>query len=772
MLVHAVVPVSKLRINFFLTIVLLYFQIDLHSQSTWIKTSTLPAYEVGDIAIDSANNLFVSLKNTHHIFISENGGENWKDIWDPDEYFDPRSSEKNIKVIKNKFYYGFYKNNLTYLYSFENGRLTKSEEQRARLNRLKFDEDGNAFLIEDLGYGVYYADTNWYVNTKLPADIPFYYVINSFIYNNENNYIVTRLFKTDNELIKIFKLNRSTGNYFLYSSFFGDIRSEDIAVSKNGSICIYSYQNGVRTFFGADSSDPFNYKELILDSNWASCQNYFLTITQEGRIATVTGCGIYSNYEDDIRKWSKLTLLSNNLPLPDNYETDRLIVIKDSLNAISSFGDDCGSSSIYYFNGSSKLWKEAKLEVQSTNLKGLKVNRKGRLFAYKPCASIDNSNYYYSDNKGKDWRPVNALGFPIANIGINRDGEAIGNTGKRIFLHNSDMDKWEEIATPISTLPNLKMRYFFSSKQELFMIGDSSFYPQVEYLFHSPDAGRSWKRIKSINAGVLSVREPYFDILVDDLNQWVAFPAQSGDFNPVPVYFSKDKGDTWLPDPRFNKLREANNIVQLKDGRFLTSGLGKNKQSDYGTYISTASDSWSPLSDYFATSTSKFIKISDSTIFGFIDKSDSNPFICNIFDKNTYEDHSGIEVSDNDVLRYNSLIAEPNDRIYLSVAYNGIYTTNKLDFTDISEINKNPRNYIKTLFTSQDKVDIESWIFEVGTYDFDYKIYNNLGQLIQSKDNCTVYDNIDISALPFGWFNIILKTAKGTEYKLKLFRAY
>ncbi|MEP7197880.1 MAG: T9SS type A sorting domain-containing protein [Saprospiraceae bacterium] len=757
--VHVVVQVSKFN-NLFLGILALIIisNSELISQRTWLKRSTQKAYEVGDIAISPSNELFVSSRNTHHVLVSNDGGENWKDEWVADKKFYSLYNNKYFKLINNTIYYGSTEGGSTELFYYQNDKFNPIEEKSSLINNLEFDENGRAFYIND--NGISFTDNYWVYNNTQPADIGFYYIVKTFFYDSTHNYIVVRDFINSKEIIKIFILNTDTKEYKLYSSFVGDVLFRNIIVSKAGNICYYEYINGQLAVFGASSTNPFEYKLLPVDSNWVSCRMYNLSFTQQNEFTLTTSYGIYSNYSPDIFKWTKLYQLSNNLPLPNNSETNTYFVIKDSMNALTSIGDDCGTSYVYFFNANSRVWKEAKLEMSTANFDGLKRNKRGRLFAFRPCESNDHSNYYYSDNDGNDWNAVIANGISMSNIGINGEGEAIGNSGKKIFLHDSEKDKWQEIITPISNFPGVKFRYFYSSRNELFLLADSSNTLEKEYLFHSNDGGLTWEKIKSIPGIQPSVRAPFFDIIVDEQNNWIAFPL-SGSFTICPVYVSNDSGKSWLPDSRFKTFRNVNDIKQLKDGRFVIFGLTFAMEwFKVGTvFISGPSGVWNNSIDYFTGHGSFTYNLNESALFGFLKVRDSKPFIYNLTSKTIYEDITGIEVSDNDTRTFYSSIVVPNDKIYLIVAYDGIYTTNKLDFTDVQDLQEPKESNISFIVTNNKQLKIDRWINEKTDQICKLTIYNNLGQLIQSNSNFKITEQIDVSKLSSGIYFLKLSTS-------------
>lgn len=134
------------------------------AQDSWIKSINNPIFEVGDLIISNEGNLFVSAKNSHYIFFSKDSGSNWTELsLEIPEKFLSSINNKYFKQIENKVYCGWCSGSCTRLV-YEDGGFRRIPGFSFNYNNLKFDHDGNIFVIGTKG--VYNVNSYWQVNSS------------------------------------------------------------------------------------------------------------------------------------------------------------------------------------------------------------------------------------------------------------------------------------------------------------------------------------------------------------------------------------------------------------------------------------------------------------------------------------------------------------------------------------------------------------------------------------------------------------------------------
>lgn len=471
------------------------------SQKSWFRSESNSKLEVGDVAITSNNNYFISLKNNHFVFYSGDSGATWTqaEILNENYKYYKSIDRPYLKPVGDKLYCvsctGGSKR------AYYNGIRFESTTGVTYTNseNLFFDQNNNSFY-KDFQF-VARTDSNW--NWKHDSNlfkVPDGYSINSTnFYIEDNNYISTLDFKGS---IKIYKINTGiSGHIETYATFNVSKNTRKTFVSRGGTI-YYLDVNDINRNFKYVSRNNLSKVELSkLQTNNLVSEIYFYHINANNEIYLLTNRGVFINNGIDEDQWQKCYQMSDQIPLPpDRFTTifDAKYFFKDSLNAIISYGDNCGQADYWCFTPKYKSWKSIKLDFHIDNLKNLVKDKNGRLYAYRPCKNYFGRNYLQSYNNGKDWELMILNGEFVTSVGINMEGEAIAIlSNNSLFLHSSINDEWNKVSGPVSQNSQIRLFHIYSANNDLLLTGNANFgLPnEVNYLFHSRDGGRLGLRL-------------------------------------------------------------------------------------------------------------------------------------------------------------------------------------------------------------------------------------------------------------------------------------
>ncbi|MFN8330473.1 MAG: hypothetical protein U0T81_04510 [Saprospiraceae bacterium] len=657
------------------------------TQNTWQRSESSSQLEVGTVAISSANEYFISLKNNHHIFYSRDSGATWQEVEVNNgvKKFYKSIDRAYLKAIKDKVYCvscaGSAKR---YIYNGEFFNILPNYTNIPYEN-LFLSQEGKVFYKDELC--IARTDSNWnrIINTFLfSTSFPYGFLATNF-YTEDNNYIITQ---NNKDSLFIYKLKTDqSGAVSPYSKFKVSRSVSTALVSKGGTI--YFMDNG-------GSNRVFNYvlkteQNKIQKSSLQLVQKvnvvYYYYVNEGAEIYLVTDKGVFMNNGIDEDVWIKCHQMSDNIPLPPSFNVlawDTRYFIKDSLNAMISYGDNCGQSDYYCFTPKFKKWRTIQLDVHIDNLNDLVKDRNNRLYAFRPCENYFGMNYLQSDNNGKDWEYVLINGEYATSIGINKSGEAMAiAANNRLYRHNTTVDNWEEIQLPLDTSGKIKLLHIYSSGNDLFLTGNIfiNYAKEYNYLYHSMDGGLHWTEIKSF-VQQTAVRGNDFTILKDNNGNWIAYSDQ-GRLTPDGILISKDKGKTWEIDNRFKDF-SAFSLLQLPDNRFLLSGTIN--YSNPGTYLIDSLGNYSNYSSNYVKNPASLYLDKDSLMFGYINYN-YNPIPFYSFDLglNVFNNESGLNPTDKETCPTCSAIYESRDKITLNLAYDGIYTTTHDIFSNITD---------------------------------------------------------------------------------------
>ncbi|MEP7197200.1 MAG: hypothetical protein ABI851_11830 [Saprospiraceae bacterium] len=739
------------------------------AQNTWQRAESPPIYEIGDLIIASNNDLFLSSKNTHHVFISRDSAASWKEenYTQTNKYL-AKYNKKYFRSVKNQIYLGITGGGSRYIY--ENQELVNLSISSSYFNHVKSDIDGNIFLVDN--YNVYGTDADWKIdlNNLIYKTIAQEYILESFFYSVDKNYLVVTNGK---DSTRIYTLNTSTKVKKLYSSFINKQVPSEIYISEKGNVFYSEYINNNVHFHYALAKAPYSFIEALIDSNSEIRVNYKYFNSPLNQLFAITDNGIYLNNNNDPSKWIKCEGLSNNMPLPSVNDFDINYYIKDSLNALINLGDNCGQAIAYSFTPKYKLWRQVELNLNKDNLSNLKRDKKGILYAFRPCENLTNHNYLESKNDGKDWNSFYINGEPVSSVGINKYGEVIALAYKSIYIHDSDLDNWNLINSPITKIKEIILLQFYSNKGELFISGisQSNINPVKYYLFHSSDGGLNWDEV---TAFVTSSHDPSpdFEIFVDNFNHWLAFSDQLS-FIPTSILISKDFGKTWEVDQRFKDFEFVSAIQQLSDNRYLISG--KDKFKKYGSFLSNSSGGFDLLSSNFSGHPSRLELQSDDKLFGYSSWSNGSPipFTSKDVGKTIFEDETGILPEDQDYRSIRSSILTPGQKTVLNLAYDGIYTSRTDIFSNVIDKSNHSSLLSNYLFQQSTSTLVLSKLdgtdFKSGE---SYIIYNSTGQIIYKDELINRNGVIDISNIVQGIYFLDIKGLNNLSEQIKFVKYY
>ncbi|MGB5034012.1 MAG: sialidase family protein, partial [Saprospiraceae bacterium] len=511
--------------------------------------------------------------------------------------------------------------------------------------------------------------------------------------------------------IVVYKLNTGSGQVEMYShlQINTNLRKEDIHITEAGDI-LFAINNQLLL---ADHRTPDIFEEVKLDSALN-----ILKVEQIGRIANgqifvLTDKGIYINSNLGLNHWTKLINLSLNIPS----KIDK-IVIHDTLNAILTVTDECDYTEAYFFIPSTLDWKLVNLNIDVNTFESLTKDNNNILYAYHNCY------FKYSEDDGVNWNFLSINGEPVEQITTNKNGDAVAAVNQKIFILDKFSGLWKIANNTIFKIPNLKLKYFIKSGSELFIEGALGDFdsPNAKYfLFHSSDGGMNWSKI---NAFRKSAYYNYSGLSISVLenNTWIGH----GDIVDT-IVSSNDLGLTWNIDPLFENFSRARNIIQLPDNRKIICGRYKKK---YGAYISSTSNEYELMNSYFENKIFDIYYIGPNFIFGNASYNDG-VFFSTDLGKNITIDESGMAPNTFDQRYYYGLLYDEEQKIYVSLGFDGLYKATKNIFTSSKDLR--PLMHSKFLKVNFDQSELQITMVDenVDFRSIKFEILNQLGQLIK-----------------------------------------
>ncbi|MEP7195957.1 MAG: sialidase family protein [Saprospiraceae bacterium] len=725
------------------------------SQNQWKSTLTEPYFEVDDIAILKDNSYYLSLRKTHEIFESRDSGVSWKALG-PFETKYSNYSLKSLELVNDELVVINYPNSRgTELYNL--GNESKLIKQKAGVFLVpkftKIDKEGNLFYVE--------GDNIFPINLNLELErfnkiISTSYLLQTFMYNTENNYIVARNFSSK-DTFRIVKFNSKTGEFKLHSMFFDDIRPEDIVVSENGSVVYRASSNRILC---ARFDNPFSYKEEYLESNGEPKYINSIQLTASGEVFILTNSGIFMTDGIQINKWFKCFQMSQNLPLSDENDVSYHYCFKDSLSAIISYETICGASRVYSFSPKFKQWKEVELDIHLENIIDLKADKEGRLYGFRPCDTWQKTRYVISENQGKTWRYLKLFGYEVNGLAINNEGNAVAIIlNKEVFIHNPSTNTWDNILTSSVIKPNVKVYHCYAIGKDLILEGIIEGVSPQNINFYSEDDGKSWQTTTT-PAKRIDQTFPSMETLVDQQGNWLIYNSKFNYGEPFEVMISSDKGKTWKTDPRFSQLRDINEVIKLNDGRFLVSARGNplKYNNEYKVFILNNAAELDVISPDFDKKSYSMKSLSSGSIIGYSELTSGldQPLILFTMNDSSFQytySYTGLGHSPDDSWLIKSAVVGKDNQIFLSLAMDGIYTNT----TDLSINVKNPKldKGLKLNYNfSNDLIILKDEDGNLNKYA-EYSIFNNLGCIL-SKGKLPFGGIISLSNLSVGVYHLVV----------------
>jgi len=739
----------------------------LKAQLDWKSTLTEPYYEVDDIAILPDNRYYISLRKTHEIFESRDSGINWNLIAPFDIKFN-NLAVKNLEVVREKLYIGLFPliQPSAFYELTKNGDLIKIRGGNYLAPDVtKMDQEGNLFAIE--GDNVFPIDSNLNFDRK-KLIFSAYNTIESFFYTEENNFLVAVHSNTRTDTVRIYKFNSKTGDYFLYSKYYGDLTDHNILVSENGSVL---YRNhGSEKLFAASYQDPFKYNELIIDPSRQLNRIYNFSLTANGEVFIVANSGVYMSDGMNLDHWYRCEQLSQNIPLPSEDEVNNCYSFKDSLSALISYGTICGASRVYCLSPKYKSWKEVVLDIRLENLIDLKADREGRLYGMRPCDGWTKTRYLVSNDHGKTWGYLKVFGFEVTGLAINKEGNAVAITlNKEVNLYNPLTNSWDNIITGHLIRPKVKLYHCYSIGQDLILEAiDEGESLDKPVFYYSADGGRNWKTtslpLTSINKFL-----PSIETTVDQSNNWIISNSEYNYGGVSNVIYSPDKGMTWKEDDRFQDFLELSELIQIKDGMFLVSAISKDPKYNKSRqlYLVDNSGAYTLFHPDFEKTSWSFKVVDQDYILAYPRRDDSP--VALIATKDNSFSHrftsSGLGHSEYDSWTIKSGVVTKDEQVFLSLAMDGIYTNTKEIFTSVHNsksgfglsLNASLSNNFLQLSQSTDGlIEIQ-----------EYSIYSIMGSVVEQGQWQEKNDMIPINKLIPGVYYLLVTDKKQNLHSFK-----
>ncbi len=751
-----------------LTIIFLFlFLGKLISQDVWKKQNNRPNYEVGTVYIDKNKNYYVNLKHNNYIYKSTNFGITWNNIWNLKTPLESIPYRDFIH-FKNKVVINDCKPPCTQYLVDDNGKLQVYRSSRdLLLNKVVFNNHEQLFFIE---YdGIYGSDSLWNIDSNnLVYPCSFCYIV--FMYDLENNFVIIKDINSIPVIVKVYKFNSHTKKTELYSVFNGDPVKSEIIVTPQGNIIYRDYKNGEYKYYYSNSSNPNAFMETQFSQDEIIQNSYYLGMNDDGQIFVLTDDGVFMNYGEDLNNWIKCKAMSNAFPFPISKDltNDMNFYFLDSLHAIVNFGNDCGQSNTYLFSDKGMNWKSVDIDARFENLINLQVDKNSQLFGVRPCDSYDNREFQISKNGGISFDKLEISTYPVNALIINKEGDAVAVAfSKELFIYNSSTNSWDNI---ITSIPNkLYLDNLYKVGDYLLLEShDPTSSPVKVLLYSSSDGGRSWEEIKSpINPFILTELSYY--IYSNNSGYWIVTDHDRVAKLNDKVLISKDKGRTWSIDSTFKDFSGVKSIVQLPDGRYVFTGWNPDPLFNVrGIYILEDKDNYDILTTELNKNYFGPIKHNGNNLFGYTRTANNSfPFTLNFDGSNLVKYESGLGPVGYDNRIIMSTAFDKNGKIYVSLAYDGIYTNNTNVYNSIHEakIIKEKQFYL-TLNYSKNYLLVSNNDGSEFSKSLNYSVINSLGQILLQGNLYNSSGIIKIDNLSPGTYFFLVN--EGIRYLEKL----
>ncbi|MGB3131292.1 MAG: hypothetical protein WBB26_06410 [Saprospiraceae bacterium] len=700
------------------------------AQDLWHKVNSNLNYSENDVAIGPKGELIVNMLNKSYVYLSDDDGENWRNVANNDRYRFTAGGKYVFKDNSGNLYYNLNKTCFRYgIDEFNVDTLLKPESNTAQL---KYSLNGDLFYVDF--WMIFSGNKDM---SKNPNDIVFSskdFIIGSYFYDDDKNFIVTQNSKGDSTVIWL--LNTVTKEKAIYSQFYKYIDKNTHYIDQEGNV----FFTVDRNFYLAKFDKPFDYELINMNPDLQGKSIHRVGLISDGSLYIITDDGIYMNINHSFTQWVKLWSLSSGLP-----SVFEKLIIFDSLTAMNSVYQECETFA-YFHSKKFNQWRKIELNLDLNNFNDLQKDRNNNLYAYK-CLNRSRWDYHYyiSEDNGSNWQKLIINGYPATSLGINSTGDALAVAGNRLHIFNSSLNQWEMVISSITNIPNIIFTYFHSSQKELFLEAyvDNTGSKDTEYLFNSSDGGKTWRTIRNFpNFGSL-INYSGIDILVlQDNSKWIAYGLTVNS-----AFMSVDKGKTWVPDPLFVNSYSIDKLFELPDKRLIFSGPYYNVN---GVYISNLNDQFELIHPIFNKLAMYFTFKPPSYIFGIYY---GKPYFSRDLGK-TYEiSESGLPSSVVDPRIYLSNLIDSKNNLYLSIRDDGLYTTRYNVFTSIKTEQANTENIKISVATNQINIDCVNCKLQ----GIEFKIINSMGQEVESGRLYEDHATISPTNLNSGiyYFNII-----------------
>ncbi|HNA65432.1 MAG: T9SS type A sorting domain-containing protein [Saprospiraceae bacterium] len=719
-------------INIYKLIIILIFssQVSATSQELWHKITVNKNAQINDVALDSLGNFYLSIKGYEELYKGS--------LLDDSINFNllPRVQDRTFFIYQNQVKLMIDTNNhLLALYGiggdfipyrlgqngFEYDNFTDPTDVTIIPGSTIANEEGTYFI--NYLSEVYKLNTKWKINssTKVFSTTNSNEIIfKIFPYNDSTNYAFVEEFNNQ----KIFKFNSKSLNsekILLTSSILNN--PLNVEVTKNGDI-YFPTISGLYHYY----PDLISLEIPVIDSTKGYNSNItdFRLSKKKDILIARTNSYYFFSY-DQGTTWIKPLAFNKSFPRG----TISKLEVYDSIRAILQINDSCNNNLCFILHPKHRMWIVPEVNRQYWNYTDILKSKAGNLYA-----KLDNCNYKYSLNEGKDWQNLLINGENVENLLINQNDDIISYFKKDSVLYLSQNNSF--IWTPVFSTMGQIINLSFLHDTSFFLISERRKLNQATeyYFYYSMDGCKTWEL--TYNGEYVIPNNTKFKW--DPSGKMLALTGKK-------VLFSINHGASWSEDVRFLNIDVQNINFLGKDLAILDAKINNKRW----TYSTTDFINFAEVDAGFHGKLSYPLSyITDNELLGLFSETEGLK-ISKDKGKTWREVSTGIPIDTS--IRYtafNSICISDNNASYISLAYDGIYKCAEPLLNSVkinNSINNNDYSICPNPF--KESLFIESTISnDNSTYNI--KIINLYGLILMEKNLSGRNVKLDVRSLPAG----------------------
>lgn len=517
---------------------------NLTAQSIWSKLNYESSIKIENMYMSKTGDVALAMKDKDIIIEITKYGTVLKNYEFNDFFYNPNTSlYKDVFYDdQNTLFIRYYSSgNSLYTIDKTNSKKILIKDYLVYLDKVKWDKNGIAYSNGFSEVSIFTADWSKEKVIYMPT-MKQTYVGDIFPYETSHNYIVVKSFK-DN--VYLYNLNSQTEKINLVWNENVFVPQNKYIVTPSGTF-IYGDANGLY------KNEGQGFSNIDFDSTVREANIKRVSFDKKNNVIIQSNKDFYWSSDEGL-SWIKLSKFHTDLNITQ-------IEVYDSSFAVALVTDQANHQDVYVINQDNSSWNKLEINYSIRCMTNIIEANNGTLFA-----NDDEDNgvgvLLKSYNQGRNWEPVQFDGKEIFSV-FNKNGVLFGTSRERMHIvypviSKDNGETWQNVAMPYKEL-----RFFeqftivpINNKFLAFFSNDAL---DTLIVLQSIDDGANWNYLYKLNQSKTHpVKWKAID-RNDNIYDWI--------FQDSSVYVSKNYGETYEIDHRFDSFNHINNVYFNADG--------------------------------------------------------------------------------------------------------------------------------------------------------------------------------------------------------------